>query len=511
MNIKKSVIIISIFILSICMLLVGVFSYSNNIFKLKANVNDSQTSATFLPGETFNEKIKILAGNISATSSTDDTNILSIQKANALPQGFTSTNDNTVSASESANPIYAWFDNGTIYYYSEANNIYLNSNARYMFRNLTKVASIDINTINTSNTIDMSNMFHADNSLTTLNLNNFDTSNVTNIEGMFSNCSSLTTLDLSNFNTSKVTNMSYMFYGCSSITSLNISNFDTSNVTTMEGLFAYCSSLNSLNLSNFNTSKVTTMEGMFVNVATASIDISSFDTSNVTSMEGMFVNIAAESIDISNFDTNKVTNMAGMFWECTNLKTIYVSNNFITTNVTNSDEMFKYSTKLVGGAGTSYNENKIDKEYARVDGGTSTPGYFTLKTTNNNENNNQNTNNNETNTNTNSNTSSTTTDTTCELILKSSVYTIDNDKLEINNVNKDHDMDKIKSNLTSDCGVISISFDKIVLSNDKTSKTYIINRVWFPQTGVKVIKYGLIITIIAVIVVGLFILKKKMK
>ena len=73
------------------------------------------------------------------------------------------------------------------------------------------------------------------------------------------------------------------------------------------------------------------------------------------------------------------------------------------------------------------------------------------------------------------------------------------------------DMDKIKNNLTSDCGVISISFDKIVLSNDKTSKTYTINRVWFPQTGVKVIKYGLIITIIAVIVVGLFILKKKMK
>ena len=37
-------------------------------------------------------------------------------------------------------------------------------------------------------------------------------------------------------------------------------------------------------------------------------------------------------------------------------------------------------TNLVGGAGTTYNSSKIDKTYARIDGGTSNPGYFTLKT-----------------------------------------------------------------------------------------------------------------------------------
>ena len=548
MNIKKSVIIISIFILSICMLLVGVFSYSNNIFKLKANVNDSQSSATFLPGGHFNAKIKSLAANENVTYMTMDSNITSIQKANSVPSSWIvnneitpPSNNNVLSTEDSANPIYAWYDNGTIYYYSVANNLYMNSTSSFMFYDLLNVTSIDIDIINTSNVTSMNGMFNNCKSLISLDLRNFDTSNVVNMNYMFAKCNSLTSLNVSSFDTSNVTDMGNMFYDCSSLTSLNLSNFNTSKVINMIGMFDWCSKLQTLNLSNFNTSNVTSMNDMFYNCfsltslivnnfdtgkvqsmksmfwkcsSLTSLDLSSFDTSNVTNMSGMFTGCRLlTTLDLSSFNTSNVTSMEYMFWGCTDLKSIYTSNNFITTNVINSNEMFINSTKLVGGAGTTYNENKVDKEYARVDGGTSNPGYFTLKTANNNENNNQNTNNNETNTNTNSNsnTSSATTNTICELILKSSVYTIDNDKLEINNVNKDHDMDKIKSNLTSDCGVISISFDKIVLSNDKTSKTYTINRVWFPQTGVKVIKYGLIITIIAVIVVGLFILKKKMK
>ena len=34
---------------------------------------------------------------------------------------------------------------------------------------------------------------------------------------------------------------------------------------------------------------------------------------------------------------------------------------------------------LSGGAGTTYNSSYIDKTYARIDGGTSSPGYFTSK------------------------------------------------------------------------------------------------------------------------------------
>lgn len=68
-----------------------------------------------------------------------------------------------------------------------------------------------------------------------------------------------------------------------------------------------------------------------------------------------------------------------MFYETTNLKTIYTSNKFSTNSVTMSTDMFKEATNLVGGLGTKYDSTKTDKTYARVDGGTSNPGYFTAK------------------------------------------------------------------------------------------------------------------------------------
>ena len=71
--------------------------------------------------------------------------------------------------------------------------------------------------------------------------------------------------------------------------------------------------------------------------------------------------------------------MRSMFHGSSNLKTIYGSSKFVTTAVTDSTNMFTGSTKLIGGAGTKYNGSYIDKTYARIDGGTSNPGYFTAK------------------------------------------------------------------------------------------------------------------------------------
>ena len=47
--------------------------------------------------------------------------------------------------------------------------------------------------------------------------------------------------------------------------------------------------------------------------------------------------------------------------------------------VTSSSNMFYNTTNLVGGAGTTYNSSYVDKTYAKIDGGTSSPGYFTAK------------------------------------------------------------------------------------------------------------------------------------
>ena len=65
------------------------------------------------------------------------------------------------------------------------------------------------------------------------------------------------------------------------------------------------------------------------------------------------------------------------FLGCSNLKTIYSSEKFSTAKVTRSDDCFTGCTSLVGGAGTTFSKNKTGKEYARIDGGPSNPGYFT--------------------------------------------------------------------------------------------------------------------------------------
>ena len=67
-----------------------------------------------------------------------------------------------------------------------------------------------------------------------------------------------------------------------------------------------------------------------------------------------------------------------MFIGNSNLKTIYVSDKFVTDNVVNSSGMFLRCTSLIGGNGTIYNSAHDDKEYARIDT-PETPGYFTRK------------------------------------------------------------------------------------------------------------------------------------
>ena len=236
-----------------------------------------------------------------------------------------------------------------------------------------QATTIDVSSFDTSNVTNMSSMF-SNSQATTLDLSNFNTSNVTNMSDMF-HYSQATTIDLSNFDTSKVTNMSYMFWNSKS-TMLDVSNFNTSNVTNMSYMFYY-SQATTLDVSNFNTSNVTNMSYMFYYSQATTLDVSNFDTSKVTNMSYMFSGSKATTLDLNNFDTSKVTDMSYMFNRATNLKTIYSSDKFNTDNVTTSTNMFLSSTNLVGGSGTKYNSSHIDKTYARIDGGTSNPGYFT--------------------------------------------------------------------------------------------------------------------------------------
>ncbi len=69
----------------------------------------------------------------------------------------------------------------------------------------------------------------------------------------------------------------------------------------------------------------------------------------------------------------------------------------------------------------------------------------------------------------------------------------------------------ILKNISADCGTVTVYDDSIVIVYNNQTKTYKINRYWSPQTGIKVIKYGLIIGIIFVITLGLILINKKIR
>ena len=190
----------------------------------------------------------------------------------------------------------------------------------------------------------------------------------------FSNCQNLTQIEgMGNLNTEKVTDMSYMFNNCKKLSSLDFSKFNTENVTNMRHMFHNCSKLSSLDFSKFNTENVTDMSYMFSCCwGLSSLDLSKFNTENVTNMTNMFYNCSALStLDLSNFNTAKVGNMSCMFSDCFTLTTIYGSDEFVTEEVYNSQNMF-LRCKNLKGAIDKYDENKIHHRYANYK-----TGYFT--------------------------------------------------------------------------------------------------------------------------------------
>jgi len=244
----------------------------------------------------------------------------------------------------------------------------------FMFYKCESLPSLNLSSFDTRKVRSMRGMFGYCNALTTLNLSKFDTSNVTDMRDMFNNCKSLSNLRIGNFKTG-------MFCDCQSLTSLDLSHFDTGNVTTMETMFWSCRQLSTLNVSNFNTSKVTSMKMMFCDCPKLQmIRVNNFDTRNVTTMQRMFDGCEKlDYLDLSSFNTAKVTSMSTMFCYGKNLTSIYVGPGWSTENVSESNYMFSGCVKLVGEKGTTYDENHTNHLYARVDGGPSRPGYFTLK------------------------------------------------------------------------------------------------------------------------------------
>ena len=308
----------------------------------------------------------------------------------------------------------------------------------YYMQNLESITGL--NYLNTSEVTNMDWMFLGCGKLTSLDFSSFNTSKVTSMHHMFDGCVKLQTIYVgSGWSTAAVTSSSEMFNFCPRLvggqgTTWDIDNPKDKTYAHIDGgpsnpgyftewkeayanytpsnttlTFYYDSQRSSRTGTTYdlntgstdtgwdtdgtksNVTKVvfdpsfagarptTTYDWFYLMSKLQSITgIEYLNTSQVTNMGYMFLGCTKlTSLDLSSFNTSNVTHMGAMFSGCYNLQTIYVGDGWSTAAVTESINMFSGCTSLVGGKGTTYDANHIDKTYAHIDGGPSNPGYFT--------------------------------------------------------------------------------------------------------------------------------------
>ena len=332
---------------------------------INTNLEIDAKEAFFLSGTKLNIKMKELAGTYASEEdhlyTVYDGNIKKIIRSENEPDNSNKQEENIVSISDSPYPIYMWFDNRTIYWWSEDKTPSLRPNSTCMFFALTNLTDISgLETFDTSNVISMRAMFNITNSLGDISyLSNWITNNVTDMAYLFS-MSSITSLDgLAKWNTSNVEHLEFGFNQSEKLANMDgIKNWDVSKVTIFRQLFCGDVSLEEVDLSNWDTSSVTNMVNMFgmwkQNGASRKdsklkrINISGkFNTSNVEDMSLAFVNLVLveEIIGIEDLDTSKVTDMQWMFLSCEKITNLDL-HKWNTSNVDDMTYMFEYMPNL---------------------------------------------------------------------------------------------------------------------------------------------------------------------
>ena len=292
------------------------------------------------------------------------------------------------------------------------------------FKNLTQIEGIE--NLNTENVTSMSSMFDSCSGLISLDVTNFNTANVTDMSYMFYCCYKLKEIYVSDkFVTDDVISSAYMFMGCNSLSgdidwkSVKVSNktyaktaggyfrdkaYDNRPwvkyadgtltfrcgykktwgeneyaLNSGENLPAWYTHNNNINLvvfdASFANAKPTSCYAWFQDFKnlTQIEDIENLNTANVTDMNGMFKGCSnLAELDVTHFNTANVTNMNEMFSDCQTLTTIYVSDEFVITNITDKgDGLFSGCIKLKG-AIDKYDASKTNYNFANYK-----TGYFT--------------------------------------------------------------------------------------------------------------------------------------
>ena len=295
----------------------------------------------------------------------------------------------------------------------------------YMFYGCSALTNVDLSRFDFSNVTTTRHMFYNCSALKSVNMCNAHPGKLTDATYMFFGCNELEAVYCEeNWTTNpSLTQKDGMFYECNKLTgdigkfshkpAMSYALFDDKNTVTYYNNMEYdkyrknivmlpistdqFSDFNSFNTKttkivfdpSFQTSPLETSNYSFfaTNISnylltysnvTDVVGLQNINTMTMTELRYLFYSMRSlTKLDLSVMDLSPVTKTSDMFNGCKNLTTIICKQNLSGIPAANSYGMFYGCEKLVGGAGTAYEEAHMDAAYAHVDGGTSNPGYFT--------------------------------------------------------------------------------------------------------------------------------------
>ncbi len=248
---------------------------------------------------------------------------------------------NIISTEDSDKPIYIWYEEsdenyptefyddngepyfvpyGIIYWYSDADVVYLNEDSSFFFNHDNYSHDYYLEENNEYTEEEQLKILVFGNLSDISGITQINTSSVTNMAYMFDRCCQMSDYSLlKTWDVSYVTEMEAMFSFNTSVSSLDyLSNWDVSNVTDMNQMFYYMTNVNDISsLENWNTHSVTDMSQMFSYDKMVDLNgIANWNVSSVENMSGMFERCSSltDATAIENWDVSSVTDMSNMFY-----------------------------------------------------------------------------------------------------------------------------------------------------------------------------------------------------
>ncbi|MBR5418670.1 BspA family leucine-rich repeat surface protein [Candidatus Saccharibacteria bacterium] len=259
------------------------------------------TRAAYLRnGESINLLLKNLVPGANATSHYEDhdSTIKAFKRAVSKPDDFDTRTKAKISQESSEFPIYAWLGNDgeTVYYWSDAEEIYMSGRSNSIFEAFDVLEDIS-------------------------GLTDFDTTRVETLGWAFKGCTMLTDLSpIADWVLPKLTELTGIFEGAASLENIDaLSGWRTPELKFADTLFYKATSLTSIaGMLDWGVTKVTIIRDMLR------------DASSLTSLHGL-----------ENWDASHITNADNAMWGCHSLTDITALTEWQTTSLTTMEYMLK--------------------------------------------------------------------------------------------------------------------------------------------------------------------------